>query len=110
LGRCEAVGGLWRNNTGALTDAHGRLVRYGLAVGSADLVGIVTVPVAALVAAGVESVGVFLAIEVKRPDEKPRPEQAQWLEVVRKAKGCAGVATSETEAAEIVERAARGLL
>ena len=33
---------LWRNNTGALKDATGRLVRYGLCPGSSDLIGLRT--------------------------------------------------------------------
>ena len=31
---------VWRNNTGALQDKTGRLVRYGLCKGSSDIIGI----------------------------------------------------------------------
>ena len=34
---------LWRNQTGMLEDRNGRPVRFGLAVGSADLIGMVEV-------------------------------------------------------------------
>jgi hypothetical protein len=56
---------LWRNNVGALRDEHGRLVRYGLAPGSSDLIGLRQLRV------GAEHQGqvlaVFSAIEVKAP-------------------------------------------
>jgi hypothetical protein len=35
---------LWRNNVGALRDENGRLVRYGLCPGSADLIGLQCLP------------------------------------------------------------------
>jgi hypothetical protein len=31
---------LWRNNSGALVDQQGRLVRFGLCKGSSDLIGL----------------------------------------------------------------------
>jgi len=31
---------LWRNNTGALIDQQGRIVRFGLCKGSSDLIGL----------------------------------------------------------------------
>jgi hypothetical protein len=43
---------IWRNNTGAVKDQHGRLIRFGL-VGSADILGVLAPS------------GRFVAIEVK---------------------------------------------
>lgn len=63
-------GSLWRNNSGACVDQDGRQVRYGLANTSAkingvfkssDLIGVTPRQI------GGEIVGVFTAVEVKRP-------------------------------------------
>ena len=62
-------------------------------MGSADLIGIVM------------PLGKFLALEVKRPGEKPSEAQAHWLALVRKAGGIAGVVTSVEEAISLVESA-----
>jgi len=80
---------VWRNNTGALTDATGRLVRYGLCKGSADIIGIAPD-------------GRFLAVECKTATGRVRPEQVQFLDAVRKAGGLAGVARSADDAVNIV--------
>jgi hypothetical protein len=109
---------LWRNNTGALRDATGRMVRYGLCEGSADLVGLLTVDVGTdvpcpshpdldYVAPAVRRIARFLALEVKRPGEKPRPEQAAWLRVVQQAGGVAAVVTNVAEAERVIEEARR---
>ena len=90
---------LWRNQTGALKDATGRLVTFGLCNGSADLVGVLRCHVHPIPFRGVPcSVGRFIALEVKRPGEKARPEQEAWLALVRSMGGVAGVVTSVDEA------------
>ena len=71
----------WRNNTGALKDITGRLVRYGLGVGSSDIIGIMPD-------------GRFLAIEVKKPGKNPTAEQTRFIETILKQGGVAGVARS----------------
>lgn len=68
----------WRNNTGALKDKDGRLIRYGLCPGSSDIIGIMPD-------------GRFLAIEVKKPGKKPTPEQLNFIEAIRRHGGIAGV-------------------
>ena len=51
----------------------------------------------------------MLAIEVKRPGGKPRPEQLAWLQTVGDAGGCAGWVTCVQDAERIVgEWQARG--
>lgn len=80
---------LFRNNVGVLQDKKGQHVRYGLCVGSADLIGYT-------------NTGTFVAIEVKRPGKKPTPEQENFIAQVKKAGGIAGVAHSETEAIELI--------
>jgi len=83
----------WRNNTGVFRDG-GRFVRFGLAVGSADLIGIVE--------------GRFCALEVKQPGKRATIEQAKWLKVVRLYGGFGAVVTSVQEALEAVERCRDG--
>jgi hypothetical protein len=73
---------LFRNNSGSLQDKNGRWVRFGLCKGSADLIG------------WHNGTGKFVAIEVKRPGQKPHKEQTLFLDAVRKAGGIAGVAYS----------------
>jgi hypothetical protein len=82
---------LWRNNTGALVDQNGRLVRFGLAVGSADLVGCLD--------------GRFVALEVKTPTGRVSQEQAQWIECVRRNGGLATVVRSVGDAAAFIDAA-----
>lgn len=81
---------LFRNNTGALKDINGRLVKYGLHVGSPDLVGWRI------------SDGLFCGIEVKQPGKKPTPEQITFINAVKKSGGLAGVATDLEEARKII--------
>ena len=87
---------LHRNNTGTLKDQHGRPVTFGLAKGSADLIGWRTITVTPDMVG--QQVAVFLSIEVKTPTGRLRPEQQQWLEAVQAAGGIAGVARSVEDA------------
>ncbi len=80
---------VWRNNVGALKDATGRLIRYGLCEGSSDLIGIAPD-------------GRMIAMEVKRPGKKPTPAQCMFIDAVRRKGGIAGVATSAAEALHIL--------
>ena len=90
---------LFRNNTGTLRDQHGRPVSFGLAKGSADLIGWRTVTITP------EMVGtqlaVFTSIEVKTPTGRVKPDQQQWLDAVQAAGGIAGVARSVEDALRI---------
>jgi hypothetical protein len=87
---------LFRNNTGTLRDQHGRPVSFGLAKGSADLIGWRTVTVTPEMVG--QQVAVFTSIEVKTPTGRLRPEQQQWLDAVQAAGGIAGVARSVEDA------------
>jgi len=53
----------------------------------ADVLGVLPVKVQDLVDAGVEEVGVFLAIELKRPGKRPTKDQEDWGKDVRAARG-----------------------
>ena len=78
----------WRNNTGAMRDTTGRLVRFGLHVGSSDIVGICTD-------------GRFLAVECKTATGRTTPAQDTFLAAVVKAGGRAGVARCADDALRI---------
>jgi hypothetical protein len=97
LGR--GVARLFRNNTGALKDAAGRLVRYGLCTGSSDLIGWRTTTITPDMVG--QQVAVFVAIEVKDKG-RPTPEQMQFIAAVRAAGGLAGVARTVAEADAIL--------
>jgi hypothetical protein len=93
---------LFRNNVGVLEDANGNHVRYGLCVGSSDLIGwrsVVIMP---------KDVGnelaVFCAIEAKSARGKLTGPQAQFLATVKDAGGFAGVARSIEDARDILTR------
>jgi hypothetical protein len=91
---------LWRNNTGALRDERGRLVRYGLCPGSSDLIGLRQLRIQEQ-HLGLE-LGVFCALEIKTGSGRLTPEQRQFLEMVSNRGGFAGVARSVEEARDIL--------
>lgn len=76
-----------------------RRIVYGLAPGSADLIGII-------------EGGRFLSIEVKRPggrtDPKRAAKQKAWREMINAFGGLAIQVESAEEAVEAVERARKG--
>jgi hypothetical protein len=86
---------LWRNNTG-VADHKGAKVRYGLAVGSSDLIGIYSQVI------GPEHVGStfgrFLAGEVKAPGGTVSDDQSRFLSLVSTRGGLAGVWRSTADA------------
>jgi hypothetical protein len=90
---------LYRNNTGTLRDQHGRPVTFGLAVGSADLIGWTTRTITPDMVG--QQLAVFTSIEVKTPTGRVKPEQQQWLDAVQAAGGIAGVARSVEDALRI---------
>lgn len=103
---------LWRNAMGfaEVIDGNGlRKLHYGLGVGSADLLGILRVPVVDTRAPhGIRAIGRFVGLEVKRPGEKLRPEQVTWAELVRGFGGFTTIVRSVDEAIAALERARNG--
>jgi hypothetical protein len=99
---------LFRNNTGTLKDQHGRPVSFGLAKGSADLIGWRTVTITPEMVG--TQVAVFTSIEVKTPTGRLRPEQRQWLDAVQAAGGVAGVARSVADAQQLLTRVYNGCM
>ena len=78
----------WRNNTGVLPDRQGRPIKFGLCVGSSDIIGITPD-------------GKFLAIECKTAMGQPTQAQLNFIAAVCRAGGRAGIARSGQEAVAI---------
>jgi hypothetical protein len=96
---------LFRNNVGEAKFYDGaskrmRSVVYGLAPGSADLIGIIA------------PAGTFLSIEVKKPGGRTAPKRAEsqriWREMVTRFGGLAIQVDNVADALAAVERAQRG--
>ena len=90
---------LWRNNTGALKDQQGRLVRFGLCPGSSDLIGLRQVVVTPDMVG--QTVALFTAIEVK-DQGRATTEQQAFIAMVQQVGGIAGVARSVDDARAIL--------
>jgi hypothetical protein len=111
-------GVLYRNNVGACEDATGRLIRYGLGndsaqlnreIKSSDLIGITPVT-AYLQSCGWVTLGVFTALEIKRPgwhmttgDERAKAQE-KFHTIVREHGGFAGFVTDLSDLKGIIRR------
>lgn len=105
---------VWRNNVGRMPLPSGGWLQYGLAIGSADLIGFVRVR---LETCGPTDhpgeyhetfIARFFSIETKSPGKKQTPEQAAWAKVVRSMGGFACVVRSIAEAFDAVRRCRNG--
>jgi len=118
---------LWRNQIGTAVFEGTRArytVPYGVGgTGGSDLIGLLTVKVervcfdadaqacdgADVACAGHASeIARFIALEVKRPGGRVRPEQVDFINLVRAAGGFAAIVRSVEEARAAIERARRG--
>ena len=91
---------LFRNQVGQLPDPRtGRPVQFGLARGSADLIGWRTITITPDMVG--QRLAVFTSLEVKTPTGRLTPAQHNWLGAVRSAGGVAGVARSVSDALQI---------
>ena len=79
---------IWRNNVGVLKNAAGIPIKFGLCVGSSDLIGLYR--------------GRFLAVEIKTPTGKATPEQLRFIEAVKRHGGIAGIARSPADAVALL--------
>lgn len=106
---------VWRNNSGACTDDTGRLIRYGLGndsaqlnavIKSSDLVGVVPVTITPEMVG--RTIGVFVAVECKRPGwhltpgDKRGQAQQRFIDLVREVGGLGGFATDPADLAQIL--------
>ena len=92
---------LFRNQVGQLPDPRtGRPVQFGLAKGSADIVGWTTKTITEDDVG--KSYAIFTSIEVKTPTGRLTGLQQNWLHTVQTAGGFAGVARSPEDALQII--------
>lgn len=108
---------LWRNNRGqawqgnvvtdhtrgdhTLTLAHPRVVHFGLADGSSDLIGFRAIRITPEMVG--QSFAVFVSIEVKATRRsKFQKSQKPWLSMVQEFGGIAGIARSVDDARRII--------
>lgn len=92
---------LFRNQVGSLPDARtGRLITFGLARGSADLIGWRTITITPEMVG--QRIAVFTSLEIKTPTGRLTPAQRHWQQAVLQAGGIAGVARSVQDALHIV--------
>lgn len=90
-----------RNNVGMLEDRTGQKVRYGLCVGSSDLIGWYPLTITPEMVG--KKIAIFSAVEVKTPTGRLTKEQADFLEAVKSAGGIAFVARSAEEAERFIK-------
>lgn len=83
---------VFRNNTGCYKDGQ-RFIRYGLCVGSSDLIGSVTGP---------DGRARPFALEVKSATGRATEDQRKFIDGVRRAGWLAGVVRSVAEAREVL--------
>lgn len=106
---------IFRNNTGtgwagqSYAQGSDRVVinafplKAGLCTGSSDLIGITTVTVTPEMIG--QEIGIFTAIETKTfKGGKGSDEQKAFLKMVQERGGIAGIARSEAEALELINR------
>ena len=90
---------LFRNNTGALLDMQGRLVKFGLCKGSSDLIGFRSITITPDMVG--QKIAVFSAIEVKDKG-KATVDQKNFINIINNAGGYAGVAKNVNDAKKIL--------
>lgn len=92
----------FRNNSGAYTTPEGHRVKYGVGnPGGSDLIGVTPVTVTADMVG--RTIGVFTAIEVKTPTGKPTAAQLNFIDVIRRAGGIAGICRSPDDLSKLIE-------
>lgn len=84
---------VFRNNVGCLMDQRGVPVRYGLMVGSGDLIGWRPVTITPEMVG--QTLAQFVSLEVKGPRGVVSEAQQRWAGMVERAGGLAIVARGE---------------
>ena len=83
------VGKVLHKDAGQVTLTNASMVKFGLMVGSADIIGI-------------SPTGKFLAVEIKTSKGCATKEQLRFIEAVNNAGGIAGIARSVSDALELI--------
>lgn len=96
---------LWRNNVGKrLID--GRWLTWGLAPGSADLIGVYTRIITPDMVG--QTFGQFFSAEIKTEKGAVRSDQLIWQETIRKFGGIAEIFRSREQAIEFMKKMQEG--
>lgn len=97
---------VFRNNVGIAKyqadNGQWHRVKYGLATGSSDVIGLTPVEITPDMVG--RTIGVFTAIEVKAGRGRSTPEQDAFISMVRERGGIAGVARSVDDAVALLAR------
>lgn len=89
---------LFRNNTGFDSAAK---VRYGLCVGSSDLIGWKTIQIEPKHVG--QRMAVFVALEVKTESGRATPDQINFIDIVAKSGGHAGIVRTAKDAEVLLD-------
>lgn len=92
---------MFRNNVGSAVTKDGRHIDFGLCRGSSDLIGWSTREITPDMVG--RHVAVFTAIEIKTKTGRISDVQQNFIDVVRKAGGIAGVVRSIEDAKELLK-------
>jgi hypothetical protein len=92
---------LFTNAVGAFRNKNGSFFRYGLGVGTSDLIGWKTITITPDMIG--QRIAQFVAIEVKAADGCTSPKQSAFLQSVSDAGGLATVVRSASEAVQDLE-------
>ena len=87
---------LFRNNVGQAKSSSGRVMKFGLHAGSADLIGWKTITITPHHVG--REIAVFVSVEVKTAKGRASETQTIWLDAVHRAGGIAIIARSPEEA------------
>lgn len=88
---------VFRNNTGLIKGSDGRAHRFGLCVGSSDLIGWCKIT------------GRFVALEIKRPGGNPTAQQVNFIEQVCKAGGFGAIIDDKNKLKIMLDTWRKGL-
>jgi hypothetical protein len=92
---------LFRNNVGTLQDVRGNFVKYGLAIGSSDLIGWRTITIMPKDVGN--DLAVFAAVECKSPAGRVTKQQQAFIDTVIRAGGIGGVVRSLEDARRLLQ-------
>lgn len=89
------AGTVRKNRDGSITLANPRPVHMGLVTGGSDLIGFTPITVTQDMVGN--RLAVFTAVEVKTATGRPTAEQRQFISVVQRAGGFAGIARNDED-------------
>ena len=93
---------VFRNNVGSAITVDGRYITFGLAKGSADLIGWRTIEITPDMVG--KKIAQFLSVEVKNKTGKLTKLQQNWHDAVNSQGGLAIISKSESEALDAIKR------